>query len=175
MDAGRARASIHTRARIRASWAKLAAFGLGRGLRSRRHSRVRSLTIVAIQFAAAVAECPPPPRPPFECKALKCGCSTVRSRAGRYTEMNPHRQVPTLRVDHPSGSTSVIWESNTIVRYLATRHGPQLHGGTPEALAEGSMWMDWSLHGSNFAPSFGPTTLRIHRHKLAVRGGLTRL
>ena len=163
LDAGRARASILTRARIRTSWAKLAAFGLGRGLRSRRHSGVRFLMIVAICSRSGC---------PFE--------FIVRllyfSRVGRYTKMNPHRQVPTLRVDHPSGSTTVMWESNTIVRYLAAKYGPRLHGGTPEALAQSSMWMDWSLHGSNFAPSFGPTNLHICRARLAVRRGwLTQL
>ena len=70
--------------------------------------------------------------------------------------MNPHQCIPTLRVEDCSGST-VMWESNTIVRYLASKYGqhPKLHGGTPEAMAQASMWMDWSLHGSNFAPSFG--------------------
>jgi hypothetical protein len=73
----------------------------------------------------------------------------------RYAKMNPHHQIPTLRVEQDYGAASVIWESNTIVRFLASKYGPRLHGGTPEALAAGSMWMDWSLHGSNFASSFG--------------------
>ena len=67
-----------------------------------------------------------------------------------YRQMNPHRMIPTLQ----NGET-VVWESHSIVRYLAQEYGPQLHGGTAAGMAQGSMWMDWVLHGSNFAPSFG--------------------
>ena len=59
----------------------------------------------------------------------------------RFRAMNPHGRVPVL-VD---GATTV-WESNTIVRYLAARHG----AGSlwPEEPAERSLadrWMDWEL------------------------------
>ena len=67
-----------------------------------------------------------------------------------YAELCPHQMVPTLR-----DGEAVIWESNTIVRYLAGKYGPQLYGGSQEGLAAASGWMDWALHGSNFAPSFG--------------------
>lgn len=57
-----------------------------------------------------------------------------------YLRMNPTGLIPTLKI----GDT-VLWESNTIVRYLAARFTPDLCGseGTLEGLARASMWMDW--------------------------------
>ena len=73
-----------------------------------------------------------------------------------YGELNPHQMIPTLRVDPADDeSPTVLWESNTICRYLAQAYAPELHGHSAEGLAQASMWMDWVLHGSNFAPSFG--------------------
>ena len=43
-----------------------------------------------------------------------------------YRKINPNMKVPTL-ID---GDT-VTWESNTILRYLASLHGPQLAGTSP--------------------------------------------
>ena len=62
--------------------------------------------------------------------------------------MNPHQMVPTLRCQ--SGADSeLIWESNTIVRFLAARFGPELHGGTAEGMARGSIrrgrWIHFAL------------------------------
>ena len=59
----------------------------------------------------------------------------------RFRAMNPHGRVPVL-VD----GAATVWESNSIVRYLAARHG----AGSlwPEAPAERSLadrWMDWEL------------------------------
>lgn len=70
-----------------------------------------------------------------------------------YGELNPHQMIPTLRDELHDGT--VVWESNTIVRYLSSKFGPALHGGSAEGMAVASGWMDWVLHGSNFAPSFG--------------------
>ena len=58
-----------------------------------------------------------------------------------YLALNPNGRVPLL-VD---GSFS-LWESNTIVRYLAGKHGlgglcPQ----SPETRALAERWMDWQL------------------------------
>ena len=61
-----------------------------------------------------------------------------------YKAMNPTSKVPTL-VD---GKT-VIWESNTILRYLAATHAPQLHGATPAERTEVERWMDWLLASLN--------------------------
>jgi glutathione S-transferase len=61
-----------------------------------------------------------------------------------YRKMNPNMKVPTL-VD---GDT-VTWESNTILRYLAGLHAPQLAGTTPAEKSEVERWMDWMLAALN--------------------------
>lgn len=61
-----------------------------------------------------------------------------------YRAMNPTSKVPTL-VD---GDT-VIWESNTILRYLAATHGDKLTGATPAERAEVERWMDFVLAAIN--------------------------
>ncbi|MEM8860547.1 MAG: glutathione S-transferase family protein [Chloroflexota bacterium] len=65
-----------------------------------------------------------------------------------YSELNPIRKVPTL-VDHGRS----IWESHTILRYLAATYGP--NGFFPADPFERSVqerWMDWSQ--SVFQPAF---------------------
>ncbi|NND48728.1 MAG: glutathione S-transferase family protein [Rhizobiales bacterium] len=58
-----------------------------------------------------------------------------------YLAMNPNGRVPTL-ID---GET-VIWESNTIVRYLAARYGGEKFAIADHARrAQAEMWMDWTL------------------------------
>jgi len=61
-----------------------------------------------------------------------------------YKAMNPTSKVPTL-VD---GST-VIWESNTILRYLAATKAPELSGSTPAERTRVECWMDWLLASLN--------------------------
>jgi glutathione S-transferase len=61
-----------------------------------------------------------------------------------YRNMNPTMKVPTL-VD---GNT-VTWESNTILRYLASLHAPQLTGATPAEKTHVERWMDWMLAALN--------------------------
>ena len=63
---------------------------------------------------------------------------------GKYLELNPNGTVPTL-VD----GELVIWESNTILRYLAAREHSKL---LPSDLAARTMverWMDWLLAALN--------------------------
>jgi glutathione S-transferase len=57
-----------------------------------------------------------------------------------YRALNPNARVPTL-VD----GDVTIWESNTILRYLAALHAPALHGATPAEKALVERWMDWML------------------------------
>lgn len=63
-----------------------------------------------------------------------------------YKAMNPNAKVPTL-VD---GDLS-IWESHTILRYLATLHAPALLGATPAERTHIERWMDWLLASLNTA------------------------
>jgi glutathione S-transferase len=61
-----------------------------------------------------------------------------------YRAMNPNMKVPTL-VD----GDVVSWESNTILRYLAALHGPQMTGATPAEKTQVERWMDWMLAALN--------------------------
>ncbi|MBI0533973.1 glutathione S-transferase family protein [Roseomonas sp. KE2513] len=58
----------------------------------------------------------------------------------QYKAMNPNSKVPTL-VD----GEVMVWESNTILRYLAAGHAPEMHGTTPAERSEVERWMDWLL------------------------------
>ena len=65
---------------------------------------------------------------------------------GDYLKLNPNGKVPTL-VD---GDT-VIWESNTILRYLATKHRKDtLYPTDPAARTDVERWMDWLLAAVNY-------------------------
>src|SRR5271156_5144974 len=66
------------------------------------------------------------------------------TQTAEYKALNPTSKVPTL-VD---GST-VIWESNTILRYLAASIGRHLHGATPAEKTDVERWMDFLLAAVN--------------------------
>jgi glutathione S-transferase len=58
-----------------------------------------------------------------------------------YRAKNPNSTVPTLEDDD-----LVIWESNTIVRYLAAQYGQStLAIDDPKDRAQAEKWMDWVL------------------------------
>jgi glutathione S-transferase len=63
-----------------------------------------------------------------------------------YLKLNPNGKVPTL-VD---GDT-VVWESNTILRYLAAKHKKDtLYPADPAARTQVERWMDWLLAAVNY-------------------------
>ncbi len=57
-----------------------------------------------------------------------------------YSAMNPMQKVPTL-VD---GDT-VVWQSNTILRYLANKTKSALYPADPAQRSQVERWMDWLL------------------------------
>jgi glutathione S-transferase len=66
-----------------------------------------------------------------------------------YRAMNPNGTVPTI-----ADNGFVLWESNSIVRYLAMKYAPDLlYGDDIETFATASRWMDWEnnelLHGQH--------------------------
>jgi glutathione S-transferase len=87
-------------------------------------------------------------------KALWCldelGLPYERSDAGmsfgvvntpEYRQLNPNGLVPTLEEDG-----FVLWESHSIVRYLAARYGKGvLWHGDERARALANQWMDWAF------------------------------
>ena len=61
-----------------------------------------------------------------------------------YLALNPNGKVPTV-VD---GDT-VVWESNTILRYLANKRGSPLYPADATARSQVERWMDWQLASLN--------------------------
>lgn len=63
------------------------------------------------------------------------------NRDPEYLGMNPNGLVPTVR-----HGDLIMWESNTICRYLAaTRNGERLYPKDPAARTHVERWMDWQL------------------------------
>jgi glutathione S-transferase len=66
-----------------------------------------------------------------------------------YLALNPNGLVPTVQ-----DGELVLWESNTICRYLAaTRQGERLYPAAPAGRALVERWMDWQL--STVGPPMG--------------------
>jgi glutathione S-transferase len=61
-----------------------------------------------------------------------------------YRKLNPNMKVPTL-VD----GDLVVWESHTILRYLAAVYAPALTGENPTDRTRVELWMDWLLASLN--------------------------
>jgi glutathione S-transferase len=71
------------------------------------------------------------------------------NRDPEYLAMNPNGLVPTVK-----DGDLVMWESNTICRYLAaTRNGEHLYPRDPAARTHVERWMDWQL--AVIAPPMG--------------------
>ena len=74
-----------------------------------------------------------------------------KNREAEYLAMNPNGLVPTLQEE----DGFLLWESNSIVRYLAAKHRSAVL--EPEDLrtrARAQAWMDWQL--SVLAPAITP-------------------
>jgi glutathione S-transferase len=57
-----------------------------------------------------------------------------------FLATNPHGRIPVIDDDG-----TVVWESHTILRYLAARYAPdRLWSDDPSARSEVDRWMDWS-------------------------------
>ena len=65
-----------------------------------------------------------------------------KNREPAYLAMNPNGLVPTLEEE----DGFLLWESNSIVRYLAAKHRASvLEPADLRARARASAWMDWQL------------------------------
>ncbi len=74
-----------------------------------------------------------------------------------YLAMNPNGLVPTVQ-----DGALVIWESNTIIRYLcATRGGGHLHPSDPARRTEVERWMDWQI--ASLAQPMGAMLMGYYR------------
>ncbi len=70
-----------------------------------------------------------------------------------YLAMNPNGTVPTIK-----DGDFTLWESNSVIQYLAMKYAPEpLFGDDLETFASASRWMDWE--GNMFLP---------HQHTLVM-------
>src|SRR5260370_3686401 len=99
---------------------------------------------------------------PFE--RIDAGMQFGRTHDPDYLALNPNAEIPTL-VD----GTFVLWESNSILRYLVMQYGPssQLYPAEPKLRASIDRWLDWTI--STLAPAERPVFLTVVRTPEAER------
>jgi glutathione S-transferase len=99
---------------------------------------------------------------PYE--RIDAGMAFGRNREPEYLAMNPNGRVPTL-VD----GDFVLWESNSIMRYLALAYRPQspLYPQSPKIRASVDRWLDWTL--STLQPVDRPVFWALVRTPLEQR------
>ncbi len=88
---------------------------------------------------------------PFE--RIDAGGAFGKTTEPFYIAMNPNSRVPTL--EEEDGFT--MWESNSIIRYLAAKHSASvLEPADLKLRARAQMWMDWQLAviGPAITPAF---------------------
>ncbi|SIT35567.1 Glutathione S-transferase GstB [Paraburkholderia piptadeniae] len=95
---------------------------------------------------------------------IDAGLQFGRNDEPDYLAMNPTGKIPTL-VD----GDYVLWESNSILRYLAMQYGASslLYPTEPKARASIDRWLDWSL--STLQPAERPVFWTIVRTPEAER------
>ncbi|MGE0564727.1 MAG: glutathione S-transferase family protein [Pseudolabrys sp.] len=88
----------------------------------------------------------------LECNRIDVGGAFGQNREPAYLAMNPNGLVPTLEED----DGFLLWESNSIVRYLAAKFDKAgvIEPKDLRARALASQWMDWQL--SVAGPGIGP-------------------
>ncbi|MDD1529103.1 glutathione S-transferase [Bradyrhizobium sp. WBOS7] len=77
---------------------------------------------------------------PYE--RIDAGMSYGRTREAEYLAMNPNARIPTL-----VEGDFVLWESNSIMRYLCLAHGrgTPIYPEAPKQRASIDRWLDWTL------------------------------
>ena len=82
---------------------------------------------------------------PFEREEWGSGFQSTRS--AEFLALNPNAMVPVIR-----DGDFTLWESNSIIRYLATGYGDgSLYPAEARARARVDQWMDWQSSDLNRA------------------------
>lgn len=71
------------------------------------------------------------------------------TQTAEYKALNPTSKVPTLIDGDTVNGDGVIWESNTILRYLAAVEAKNLSGDNPAQSSEVERWMDFLISAIN--------------------------
>ena len=88
-----------------------------------------------------------------------------------YGAMNPNHVVPTIQDDD-----FTLWESNTILRYIADGHAPHLWMGTARDRALADRWLDWQVTFADAQRDAFWQTVRVapaHRDTAAIERSVT--
>jgi glutathione S-transferase len=95
---------------------------------------------------------------------IDAGMAFGRNREPEYLAMNPNGRVPTL-VD----GDFVLWESNSIMRYLVLAHAPEspIYPEAPRRRAAVDRWLDWTL--STLQPADRPVFWALVRTPVEQR------
>lgn len=74
-----------------------------------------------------------------------------------YLDLNPNGLVPTIE-----DGSFILWESNSVVRYLVDKYGQgRLLPSSPEGRAGANRWMDWQL--TTLGPAIVPLFVALVR------------
>lgn len=77
----------------------------------------------------------------MEYRRIDAGLAHGKNHEPWYLALNPNGLVPLMQ-----DGAFTLWESNTIVRYLASKHAyGSLYPALPEHRALAERWMDWQL------------------------------
>jgi len=108
----------------------------------------------------------------LNCSLVEVGGKFGGNETGDFLEMNPFGKVPVLR-----HGDKHIWESNTIVRYLAAEFSKgEWIASTPYERSLCERWMDWSIE--KLDPAFVSVfwgfyrTPAINRNAIAINEGV---
>ncbi|RKQ53284.1 glutathione S-transferase [Vogesella indigofera] len=86
------------------------------------------------------------------------GAGFRSTHSPEFMALNPNAMVPVIRDDD-----FVLWESNTIIRYLASRYGGESFYPTPaQARARVDQWLDWQATDLNNSWSYAFMSLVRH-------------
>lgn len=111
--------------------------------------RLSSINVRKVMWTAAVLGLP--------VQREDWGAGYRSTREPDFLRLNPNALVPVLVDDQ-----TVLWESNTICRYLAARQADtQLLPAAPQDRALVEQWMDWQATELNDA--WRPAFLALHR------------
>ena len=74
-----------------------------------------------------------------------------------FLALNPNSAIPVLEDDG-----AVVWESHSILRFLAQKYAPDsLYPAEPAARSHVERWLDW--HISTLAPALNPVFIALYR------------
>ncbi len=108
--------------------------------------------------------------------AIPAGGEYGKTKDPIFLALNPNGLVPCMQDDE---NDLVLWESNTIVRYMAAKFGQDVWLLADASVrARSEKWMDWTL--SSLAPALQPVYINLirtppaKRNKQLIESGIKR-